>query len=161
MYHTDFCLTPTRVFSLRGRLPIEVGFGEFPVLILRHAYDLNRTTSTNYKDDYLSEVQTDLMLECCKFGKIKSVFLPITDSSSSWFHGCAFITFHKESDAIDCANYLHNRSFEGRRLKGYICCSQSAAASNEVQNVAESKLDDSAALHNIEVDVENFLNTLL
>ena len=126
----------------------------FPVLLLRHAFDPGRA---DLADGYLADIQTDIMIECCKFGKIKSVFLPAVDElSSSWLNGCAFVTFFNDVDAKECAIYLHNRSFERRRLKACLCLSKVEEEAAFV-DVAESKCEQVS----IEEDVENFLNSLL
>jgi hypothetical protein len=132
-----------------------------PVLLVRYAYDPSRAA---VGDGYLADIQTDIMIECCKFGKIKSVFLPVIESSSSWLNGCAFVTFLKDMDAKECAVYLHNRSFERRRLKVCLCLSKEEIEIATLVGVAESKLEEEEVtikMNAIEDDVENFLNTLL
>jgi hypothetical protein len=137
-----------------------------PVLLVRYAYDPSRAA---VGDGYLADIQTDIMIECCKFGKIKSVFLPVIESSSSWLNGCAFVTFLKDMDAKECAVYLHDRSFERRRLKVCLCLSKEESQ-KEIEiatllDVAGSKLEVeeevTIKMNAIEDDVEDFLNTLL
>lgn len=153
------------MYSWKNYFPAVISTCEFPILLLRHAYDPSQTNRRNTEDAYLADIQTDLMIECCKFGKIKSIFLPTIDSSS-WLNGCAFVTFLKDAEARECAAYLHNRNFERRKLKVCLCLSKEQEeeehnSSNQFIDIVETKCEESANMIDIEADVESFLNTLL
>ena len=65
---------------------------------------------------YVGDIQTELLVKCCSYGKVRSVFTPAPDDSgySSPLLGAVLVSFVDSSAAIVCGEALHRRLFDDR-----------------------------------------------
>jgi hypothetical protein len=134
----------------------------------------------------LLSLQADMLLECCKFGKVVVLLSP----EGNLLEGCIAVTFEEAASVRECASALHGRWFDGRELEarilypeppGRITTIQSSSAVHQLQaygsdgegspsragtstgsvnvDIAESKNPDEVT-KDVQ-DVEDFLNSLL
>ena len=130
---------------------------------------------------YVGDIQTELLVKCCSYGKVRSVFTPAPDDSgySSPLIGSVLVSFVDPSDAIVCGETLHRRLFDDRLVctcvflpgppppsasdQGVVSGPESIAVATH-QPVTSGETSAAAAastLDIIEEDVDDFLNSLL
>jgi hypothetical protein len=59
--------------------------------------------------------KADMLVECCKFGRVMSLILPEGDIFDSL--GCIAVTFETVGSARECASSLHGRWFDSRQIE--------------------------------------------
>jgi len=128
-------------------LPTETEVGKYPVVLILNAFD-----PANAHDDdpsFFDELETDMLLECCGFGKVRTIQLltlpphyltavATVSNNNTGSNGNAAIsmqgvlggaigvTFELGSDAENCALNLRDRRFDGRVLKTFVLAPRAA-----------------------------------
>lgn len=169
--------------STPRELPRDCQNDIYSVVILNEAYDpiAGRLAVLSGKaDEFFQELEMEIMLECCKYGKILRVLSP---ESEEW-EGSVAVTFEEDNAAEACAASLSNRWFGGRQLESELMLprSKSSSSSSGIQSEIVEEQDgilegmrarvpvvpdepflephDAAGTYQAE-DVEDFLNSLL
>lgn len=96
-------------------LPKECQADQYPVVVIGNAYDpiASRLAIMAGTDaTFFGDLEAELLLECCKFGKIVRLFSP---EEEQW-EGFVLVTFESIVSAKQCESCLHGRWFDGRRI---------------------------------------------
>jgi hypothetical protein len=104
--------TAVRDKKMNASLPPECEGSKYPVCLLVGAYNPREVTKDNVAT-FFEDLEGDLLIECCKFGKIVRIHSP----ESKEFEGCVAITFYTAEAAEMCAADLHGRWFGGQQLR--------------------------------------------
>lgn len=153
-------------------LPLDSDHSMFPVLLLANAYDprvfLDKNTDMN---KYFQEIQTELLVKCCDFGRVKSFLISSPTGISEGepvFLGCAVVTFYLKSDCINCADALHQQRFDNRILLCGIFLPNDPRAENvhppPIPAICQKLMSSNSIEPSSEVienDLDKFLNSLL
>ena len=173
------------VNSLRSQLPPDCDSGACGVVVIVNAFDVDQAFPVAHckkSAAYVGDIQTELLVKCCSYGKVRSVFTPAPDDSgySSPLIGCVLVSFVDSSAAIVCGEALHRRLFDDRLVctcvflpgppppspsdQRVVSGPESTAVATD-QPVSSGGTSAAAAeastLNVIEEDVDDFLNSLL
>lgn len=71
--------------------------------------------NTIFYTGYSSGSKADMLVECCKFGRVMSLILPEGNLFDTL--GCIAVTFETVESARECACSLHGRWFDSRQIE--------------------------------------------
>jgi len=100
--------------SLRNALPADCLANEYPVTLLSKVYNPYASECTT-DPNFFGDLEADMLVECCKFGRVISLILPEGDIFDSL--GCIAVTFETVGSARECASSLHGRWFDSRQIE--------------------------------------------
>ena len=120
----------------------------YPIMLIKNAYDIEKYHLPNY----ISDIEGDVLIMCCPYGKIKSIF---TTHGSNIFQGSMLVIFLETSSAMNCAHELHNKLLHNRELKILLYVPQLIAKAN-LDNIDNIQIKSDQ-----EFDLDNFFNNLL
>jgi hypothetical protein len=100
--------------NLKNFLPPECEAANCPVCLLIGVYDPLDLSSK--AETFFEDLEADLLLECCKFGKILRICTP----QAKELEGCIALTFHVIEAAENCAASLRGRWFGGKQLQTHV-----------------------------------------
>ena len=137
-----------------------------PFVVLQNVYNMITmqalSSDPNALDAYLTDLESDLLVECCKYGNVLRVLTP---EEGTPLGDCIVVIFSKNEEARSCAQAVHEKAFDGRQLLARCVFSAS--------NVVEANLNFSGTgislandientdMIDNEEDVDDFLNSLL
>lgn len=86
----------------------------YPVTLLSKVYNPYASECTT-DPNFFGDLEADMLVECCKFGRVMSLILPEGDIFDSL--GCIAVTFETVESARECASSLHGRWFDSRQIE--------------------------------------------
>ena len=134
--------------TIRRYLPVECQANKYPIVLLQHAYDPHQLTKLSVAEGIrmLEDLEADLLLECCRFGKIVRLISP--EGGHPLLEGSVAITYHTKESADSCAAALNGRWFDGRQLLVEILYPNSEGNdADEPFDIAESKVEITSIEH--------------
>ena len=127
----------------------------YPIMVIKNAYDIEKYHTPNY----ISEIEGDVLIMCCPYGKIKSIF---TTHDCNIFQGSMLVIFLEQSSAMNCAIELHNKLLHDRELKILLYMPELVSKTIDA-TVTMSDVDheNHQTKSDQEFDLDNFFNNLL
>lgn len=155
-----------RYGSAHQTLPAECQADKYPVVLLWDAYDSVAIQQILASDpNFLVDLESDLLLECCKYGKVLRLISPMSPA----FDGCVVVTYANACDAESCKHSLDQRWFDGRQIHAQLLLPRDESTPNtnvlhqplSATTLSNDQSSESLADGADVQDVEDFLNSFL